>query len=151
MDQDRREALVFEPPTSIDLPDSAEAPRIARGLVAAKWREWGMETDDLAPTLLTSEVVTNALRHSYPPRRLSIAREPSGSVLVQVSDASPAPPVRRVSREADSLGGRGIWLLDQLADRWGHETTGTGKRVWFIVSPGHPAAGIDGSEAAASM
>jgi anti-sigma regulatory factor (Ser/Thr protein kinase) len=151
MDQDRRGALVFDAPTFIDLPDSAEAPRVARRLVAAKWREWGMETDDLAPTLLTSEVVTNALRHSYPPRRLSIAREPSGSVLVQVSDASPAPPVRRSAHKTDSLGGRGIWLLDQLAARWGHEVTPTGKRVWFIIGPEQPVLTVGGSETAAGV
>jgi two-component sensor histidine kinase len=80
--------------------------------------------------LLTSEVVTNAVRHSRSETiLLEIDCRPS-SVDVRVSDDSSAPPVR--GAVADETG-RGLALLDELAAAWGAEPRkdGPGKTVWF--------------------
>lgn len=141
METAQRGALVLDSSTHCDLPDSAEAPRVARRFVAARCREWGYPPDDMAPTLLTSEVVTNALRHSFAPRGLTVSRSQPGAMLVEVSDSSAAPPVFRDSRDMGAESGRGLWLLERLAARWGHEQTPAGKVVWFLLDRDGPVSG----------
>ena len=114
------------------LPDHPSAPREARAHVRRCLLAVGasQQTRDVA-LLLTSEVVTNALRHAPPPRELRI-RELTGLLRVEVSDSHAVPPRRR-EPDAESPGGRGLWLLDALAIRWGHLPDGEGKVVWFEV------------------
>ena len=86
--------------------------------------------------LLVSEVVTNSIRHSgsEDPIRLRVWARSSG-LKVEIADggygfdaASHEPACRR------DEGGRGLMILDALADRWGvsHDARA---RVWFELSP----------------
>ena len=79
--------------------------------------------------LLTSEVVSNAVLHgrSAPTVVISLADD---RVRVAVDDASPALPVRK-HYGLEATTGRGLMLLETLADGWGAERVGSGKRVWF--------------------
>ncbi|MCH0562069.1 MULTISPECIES: ATP-binding protein [unclassified Streptomyces] len=116
-------------------PDPTEvgrARRWARSRIAGS----GIGADDpLAETLilLVSELVTNAVVHTGRPAvlRLSlpgVAAE-SAPVRVEVADGSGRAPVPRCV-DGDATGGRGLALVDGLADRWGWSPEGTGKRVW---------------------
>lgn len=83
--------------------------------------------------LVVSELVTNALIHGHPPVRVSLAHA-GDEVVVEVYDASareprPRPPGRGV-------GGYGLHLLDELADRWGTAPRPPGKCVWCRVPLG---------------
>ncbi|GHH68926.1 ATP-binding protein [Streptomyces sulfonofaciens] len=51
------------------------------------------------------------------------------TVRVEVADSSGRPPRPRHA-DGDETGGRGLELVDGLADRWGWEPSGAGKRVW---------------------
>jgi anti-sigma regulatory factor (Ser/Thr protein kinase) len=96
----------------------------------------GIAADEpLAETLilLVSELVTNAVVHTGCPAvlRLSLpegAAEPS-IVRLEVADASDRAPVPRCA-DGDATGGRGLALVDGLADRWGWNPEGAGKRIW---------------------
>ncbi len=84
--------------------------------------------------LLISELVTNAVVHTGAPAVLRILLpEPraggAGAVRVEVADASHCPPCRRRAGDEDS-GGRGLELVHGLADRWGWQPEGRGKRIW---------------------
>jgi anti-sigma regulatory factor (Ser/Thr protein kinase) len=84
--------------------------------------------------LLTSEIVTNAVRHAS--GILTIAIECDRRQLaVAVSDESPDVPVVRESGDED-LGGRGMRLVAHLASAWGStpRPDGTGKVVWFRLA-----------------
>ena len=67
----------------------------------------------------------------------------AAAVWVEVFDADMRLPRIRSAGETDE-GGRGLYLVDQLASRWGSRPTKDGKAVWFEVpvSPGgRPADG----------
>ncbi|MEV5956759.1 ATP-binding protein [Streptomyces sp. NPDC051987] len=103
--------------------------RRARRLVTAQLGEWAV--DDLADTaeLLVSELVTNALRHTRGPLRLNLRLRDS-RLLCEVEDTESAGPARAVA-DPDAENGRGIELVDLLADAWGSVRTATGKTMWF--------------------
>ncbi|GFH39428.1 ATP-binding protein [Streptomyces pacificus] len=122
--------------------------RRARHLAAAQLEIWGLrDLPDLAETaeLLISELVTNSVRHTRGPLRLNL-RIHDGCLCCEVEDtdgAGPAagPAERLAACRADSWaeGGRGIGLLDALADTWGSCRTATGKTTWFQLQATLPA------------
>ncbi|MFE0518628.1 ATP-binding protein [Streptomyces sp. NPDC058954] len=116
-------------------PDPTEVGR-ARRWTRSRLAVSGIAADEpLAETLvlLVSELVTNAVVHTGCPAvlRLSLpeeAAEPS-TVRLEVADASDRAPVPRCA-DGDATGGRGLALVDGLADRWGWSPEGAGKRIW---------------------
>ncbi len=92
---------------------------------------WGVGSDDCdVAVLLTSEIVTNAIRHGHPPvlvharlhgRGLRVAVDDGGQ-----EDVEPMPQVHW-----DDGGGRGLHLVEALAHQWGVLESGEGKQVWF--------------------
>nr|WP_203690251.1 ATP-binding protein [Streptomyces sp. SID12488] len=124
-------------------PDPAEVGR-ARRWARSRLAGSGVADDEpLAETLilLVSELVTNAVVHTGCPALLRLSFEgvsgprsgaggvAGGLVRLEVVDLSPCPPVPRHA-EGDETNGRGLELVDGLADRWGWSTEGVGKRIW---------------------
>jgi serine phosphatase RsbU (regulator of sigma subunit) len=62
-------------------------------------------------------------------------RRGSSAVWVEVFDADMRLPRIRSAEESDE-GGRGLYLVEQLATRWGSRPTRNGKAVWFEVPIG---------------
>ncbi|MFD7739772.1 ATP-binding protein, partial [Kitasatospora sp. NPDC059800] len=79
--------------------------------------------------LLVSELVGNALRHGGEPGTLLLVRA-TGRLRIEVSDASPRPPLPRPPHPPDEPGGLGLFLLSRLTLRWGWHPSGPGKTVW---------------------
>lgn len=124
---------VSEHRAQLRLTPAAHSVREARAFVARHLGLWALP-DELADTtlLLVSEIVTNAVRHAPPPTWLHL-RLVDENLQVAVTDVSPAAPLP--SRAGpDDEGGRGLWLVEALADRWGHRPSGSGKVVWFELS-----------------
>jgi anti-sigma regulatory factor (Ser/Thr protein kinase) len=102
----------------------------ARRLVAGYLREQGDDDGEVA-VLLVSELVTNAILHGRAPLELR-AQALGSAVRVEVQDQDPArPPVLRHDVDLTEVGGRGLQLVDTLADRWGWAERDGGKVVWF--------------------
>jgi anti-sigma regulatory factor (Ser/Thr protein kinase) len=81
--------------------------------------------------LLVSELVTNSVRHAEAREiELELIASPRG-VRAQVTDPGPgfSPPKER---KPSGDGGFGLYLVDQLSDRWGVDDRRPG-RVWFEV------------------
>lgn len=115
----------------LDLPARSLSAREARRWVSGCLAALGLDRLADAVELLTAEVVTNALLHAGTPLRVRVRPEGSG-VHVEVHDGSPVPPHRQ-HFSATATTGRGIGLLDDLADEWGVRQEPDGKTVWFQV------------------
>ncbi len=129
-------------------PDPAEVGR-ARRWARSRLQRSGIGADEpLAETLLLliSELVTNAVVHTGCPAVLRMLfpeveacdTGANGTVRVEVADASAKPPAPRHA-QGDETGGRGLELVDGLADRWGWEREGAGKHIWCEVDRGETA------------
>ncbi|WP_151480113.1 ATP-binding protein [Streptomyces albicerus] len=132
-------------------PDPAEVGR-ARRWARSRLAGSGIGADEpLAETLilLVSELVTNAVVHTGCPAvlRLSLpgvtgeepVEESAATVRLEVADASARPPRPRCA-DGDETNGRGLALVDGLADRWGWNADGAGKSIWCEVDRCSPGA-----------
>lgn len=88
--------------------------------------------------LLVSEVVTNSVVHSTScdggEVAMTVAAGP-GTVVVEVSDAGSGASAPHVRNDPEAENGRGMFLVDLLASRWGIKDDGRGGRrtVWFEI------------------
>lgn len=129
-----REAKVSERNSlTLRLPARADAAAVARRTVHDLCRHLpGHLLYDAE--LLTSEIVTNAVRHASGILTIVIEHDRE-QLTVSVGDDSPDSPVIR-NPSADAIGGRGIHLVDHLAAAWGctPRPDGNGKVVWFRLA-----------------
>lgn len=111
-------------------PNAADTAKLARDHVARLLRHNGHAELSDAARLLTSEIVTNAFAHTTVPFVTVETTIDADRVLVAVYDASPQLPEPRTP-VADDETGRGLLLLQLLADDWGVSGGRAGKRTWF--------------------
>lgn len=111
----------------------------ARRLLAEQARAWKVP-DDVADTavLLLSELMTNAVRHGRAPAGREVGARcvlDEGVFRVEVADASDVPPCPREAGPDDESG-RGLALVELLADAWGSNPRpyGIGKTVWIELA-----------------
>ncbi|WP_185203390.1 ATP-binding SpoIIE family protein phosphatase [Streptomyces alkaliterrae] len=103
---------------------ASQARRLARRALA----RWDLEELTDTVELLVSEVVTNAVRYAERPITLRLLR--TDRLRCEVGDDVPQLPRLRQARATDE-GGRGLFLVNRLARRWGATRLSTGKVVWF--------------------
>lgn len=118
------------------LPAHASSVPASRHLVRDTLREWNAQDLEDPVLLACSELVTNALVHAVSSPELRLSMD-SHRLRMEVEDAASSIPSLRAA-SADALGGRGLLLVDCVADRWGSITpVGIGKVVWceFQRSP----------------
>ncbi|WP_255945929.1 SpoIIE family protein phosphatase [Streptomyces odontomachi] len=116
----------------------AEALAEARHMIRAAVQAWstGERADEIE--LVAGELINNSLIHTGGAAVVTL-RMLAGSerrLRIEVEDGSSALPRRREAGES-GLSGRGLLLVDRLADVWGVESRGSGKCVWgeFVVPP----------------
>jgi anti-sigma regulatory factor (Ser/Thr protein kinase) len=118
------------------LPADTVSPRTARERVRGWLGTWGDGDSRDTVVLLVSELVTNSIVHAR--TALTVRLETAGrAVTVEVDDGNTESPARRTPR-ANHPGGRGLVLLDELADRWGVRERPDGKTVWFELAAPAP-------------
>ncbi|MFB6583190.1 SpoIIE family protein phosphatase [Streptomyces sp. NPDC056402] len=107
------------------------APGRARRFARRALTRWGLEELSDSLELLVSEVVTNAVRYAERPVTLRLLR--TDVLRCEVGDDSPQLPRQRRARDTDE-GGRGLFLVNRMARRWGATRLSSGKVVWFELS-----------------
>ena len=119
---------------SLQLAAAPESPAIARHFVAGCLRRWGFAQRVDDAELLTSELVTNAVRHAGAPVVVRVGQEADG-VIVAVQDPAPALPTPRPAGPED-VSGRGLAIVAAMAADWGVDPVpDDGKAVWFRLTP----------------
>ncbi|MGH3265373.1 MAG: ATP-binding protein [Trebonia sp.] len=126
---------------AIAIPGRGEQVRVARGFVAGVLRELAAADAALPDeavldnaALLTSELVTNAIRHSRSGESggsvgLMVVAVPGG-IRVEVTDSGSATsPV--VKQESYTCDGHGLFLVEAVAREWGCRRSDAGTTVWF--------------------
>ncbi|WP_053693267.1 SpoIIE family protein phosphatase [Streptomyces sp. WM6372] len=118
-------------------PGDPEALVAARHMIGAAVRAWGARERSDEIELVADELIVNALMHTDGPAivTLRVLTGPERRLRVEVEDRSSALPRRREAGDS-GVSGRGLMLVDRLADVWGVEPRGSGKCVWceFVMS-----------------
>jgi anti-sigma regulatory factor (Ser/Thr protein kinase) len=125
---------------STQFPSDPASASAARSFVAEILEEWGdgvyvLET----AVLLTSELVTNAILHARSPVTVAVSST-NGTVRIGVDGDGEQDPIRQAGSDALG-GGRGLHVVEALADRWGTTAGGSGKTVWFELASAYQQDG----------
>ncbi|MGY2078416.1 ATP-binding protein [Modestobacter sp. SYSU DS0657] len=128
---------------SVDLPPIPGSVPLARRLVRDVLRAWDVPQDREDAELLATEVVANVVDHAGADSfTLELTLAGAWLRIAVVDGSAVRPVVRALDHQAER--GRGMRLVDAIADRWGAEDHRDGKRVWFELAPvavGEPPAG----------
>lgn len=123
------------PPARCEFAADPRTPRHARYFLRAAWCDIHQARVLDQAELLTTELVTNAVRHGGPPVCVEVACEGARGMTVRVSDGSQTEPQLQHAGTLDESG-RGVMLVDLLSDQWGVEKEASGgKAVWFVLRP----------------
>lgn len=143
-----------EPPLRIsrlELPLEAAAVHLARAHTRDTLSGWAVQADVIDDAeLIVSELATNAVQHVQLPEGgghfvLTLCRLPT-TLRICLADEDPRPPVVREPTD-DGTGGRGLFLVSELSERWGcrfpRPGEGAGKAVLAelrLTQPSHGEA-----------
>ncbi|TDQ43900.1 SpoIIE family protein phosphatase [Actinorugispora endophytica] len=123
----RTRALDAHKVATWDLPSDPAIVGQVRAWTSEQLAAWGLEDMVFTTELVVSELVTNAIRYASAPIQLRLIQD--SALICEVSDASNTAPHLRRARTLDE-GGRGLFLVAQLSQRWGTRHKMTGKTIW---------------------
>jgi len=120
---------------AFDLPPLAVSVPAARHLVLELLRVWDVPHDREDAALLVTELVANVVDHVGGEASLTLEASVADEWLrISVADGSSIRPVvQELSK--DRPRGRGLRLVQAIAERWGCEDHEGGKRIWFEMTP----------------
>ncbi|MFF5252829.1 SpoIIE family protein phosphatase [Streptomyces leeuwenhoekii] len=110
-----------------DVPADPAAVGEVRARLTRRLAQWGLDELSFTTELLLSELVTNAIRYGGEPIRVRVLRD--RTLICEVADSSNTSPHLRYAAMTDE-GGRGLFLVAQIAERWGTRYTPGGKVIW---------------------
>ncbi|MEU6083974.1 SpoIIE family protein phosphatase [Streptomyces sp. NPDC047108] len=123
----RTRALDADHVATWDVPAEPAVVSRIRSEVISQLTRWGLEELAYTTALTTSELVTNAIRYGGEPITLRLVRD--RTLICEVSDGSSTSPHLRRAHTTDE-GGRGLYLVAQLVQRWGTRYGAHGKIIW---------------------
>ncbi|MEU2912908.1 SpoIIE family protein phosphatase [Streptomyces massasporeus] len=110
-----------------DVPPDPAAVSGMRDAVSQRLDAWGLSEFGFAMELILSELITNAIRYGAGPIHVRLIRD--RALICEVADGSSTSPHLRYAATTDE-GGRGLFLVSQMAERWGTRYTPQGKVIW---------------------
>ncbi|WLQ68326.1 SpoIIE family protein phosphatase [Streptomyces glycanivorans] len=134
----RTRRLATENVAEWDVPSDPSAVARVRSDVSRTLTEWDLVEEAFTTELILSELVTNSIRYATGPIRVRLIRD--RTLICEVSDRSSTSPHLRQAASMDE-GGRGLFLVAQLAERWGTRYTDDGGKVIWTEQVLQPGAG----------
>ncbi|SEO92270.1 Histidine kinase-like ATPase domain-containing protein [Actinacidiphila rubida] len=110
-----------------DVPADPAAVSAVRTRASEQLARWGLAELEFGTELMLSELVTNAIRHAAGPIRVRLLLD--RTLICEVADASSTAPHLRYAATTDE-GGRGLFLVAHVGERWGTRYTPEGKIIW---------------------
>ncbi|SEL97932.1 PAS domain-containing protein [Streptacidiphilus jiangxiensis] len=110
-----------------EFPPDPAAVAPVRAQVTERLTAWGLDDLAFATELIISELVTNAIRYATGPFRVRLLCD--RVLTCEVCDGSSTSPHLRYAATTDE-GGRGLFLVAQLSERWGTRYSPDGKVIW---------------------
>jgi serine phosphatase RsbU (regulator of sigma subunit)/PAS domain-containing protein/anti-sigma regulatory factor (Ser/Thr protein kinase) len=123
----RTRALPADRIAEWQVPNDPAAVAEVRASVSRRLTQWELDELTFATELILSELVTNAIRYGADPIHVRVLFD--RTLICEVFDSSSTSPHLRYAAMTDE-GGRGLFLVAQLADRWGTRYTPEGKVIW---------------------
>lgn len=117
---------------SLDLQPVVGAARQARELVTEACGRWAMPQLAGPASIVVTEMVNNVVAHARTPMTVLLALH-GDTMTVAVRDHSSIVPRFTGPVAPTSHGGRGLLLIDSVAERWGSLAVGDGKVVWAVL------------------
>ncbi|MFE3323614.1 SpoIIE family protein phosphatase [Streptomyces sp. NPDC059176] len=110
-----------------DVPSDPSAVAGMRAAAVAKLAEWQLTDLSFGTELILSELLTNAIRYGSQPITVRLLHDQG--LTCEVADGSSTSPHLRYAATTDE-GGRGLFLVAQMSERWGTRYTTDGKIIW---------------------
>ena len=119
---------------SLDLPPQVGAARRSREAITEACVRW--DRPDLAGSacIVATEMVNNVVAHARTPMIVLLAAHAAGMSVAVRDRSATVPSFTGVPVAPTSYGGRGMLLIDSVADRWGSLVLADGKVVWALLS-----------------
>ena len=117
----------------VRLSSGPAAPAQARAQVCEAIGVWDVPVDPDVAMLLTSELVTNAIRYEASETIMLAITCSCDQLRVDIHDTSRSLPVL-VDAPGEAEAGRGLMLVATLATEWGYYRTPAGKAVYFTIA-----------------
>jgi hypothetical protein len=117
---------------SLELEPVIGAARRSRELVTEACGRWELPGLAGAACIVVTEMVNNVVVHARTPMNVLLAAR-GDTMAVAVRDRSATVPQSRGLVSPTSFGGRGLLLIDSVADRWGSLPLDAGKVVWALL------------------
>jgi len=119
---------------SLTIPGRPEQVAAARAFVSRTLSSHQVGADADAATLLTSEIVTNAIQHTKSgvdngTVTIVVIGVPHGVLVEIIDDGSAGTPI--VKGDLYAADGHGLFLVQHLAAQWGYLRDPAGTTVWF--------------------
>lgn len=123
----RTQALAADRIAEWQVPANPAAVSDVRAAVSRQLARWDLDELGFTTELILSELVTNAIRYGGDPIQVRMLYD--RTLICEVFDSSSTSPHLRYAAMTDE-GGRGLFLVAQLSDRWGTRYTPEGKVIW---------------------
>lgn len=111
-----------------------ELPRNSTAPAQGRWHVREVASNDreaVDAELVVTELITNAWKHGAGDLPITLRVEVRDDALrVEVCGESAHDPIRATSDDGSESSGRGLMMIDGLADSWGYERNGSNLCVW---------------------
>jgi hypothetical protein len=117
---------------SLDLEPVVGAARRSRELITEACARWDLPELAGPGHIVVTEMVNNVVAHAHTAMTVLLARH-GDTMSVAVRDHSVSVPHFTGPVAPTSYGGRGLLLIDSVAERWGSLALAGGKVVWAVL------------------